>query len=399
MNEGDGMICHFEVKSFKSLREASLDFGNINIFIGANGAGKTNILEALGVVSAAAYGIVDDETLLRRGIRPGVPRLYKTSNQAYPISPHISFAVADEHCRYDVSLLNPLEKPQPRWHFKTEKVSSDGVETYSRGIRSNINPENGSVPALLASPTVPRSVSGFLSEIRDYALYNPNTPALRGLIPDQQARIPVGLSGGGLSDGLQDLLDLAKTDDDVEDAIAAVEALFDWVGDIATSTQNSRILSPSLSRTKRTITFKDAYMKDKYNRLTAADASEGILYALFLTVLCLSPSGPKVFSIDNIDQALNPRLVKSLMQLLQEWFSEMIPEKQLFCTAHNPVVLDSLDMHDDHVHLYVVDRNSNGLTSVRQIKLTEALLEKSKEKHIPLSQMWVDGYIGGVPSV
>ena len=88
------MIRHFEVKSFKSLRETSLDFGNINIFIGANGAGKTNILEALGVVSAAAYGIVDDESLLRRGIRPGVPRLYKTSNQAYPISPHISFVVA-----------------------------------------------------------------------------------------------------------------------------------------------------------------------------------------------------------------------------------------------------------------------------------------------------------------
>ena len=63
------MIRHFEVKSFKSLRETSLDFGNINIFIGANGAGKTNILEALGVVSAAAYGIVDDESLLRRGIR------------------------------------------------------------------------------------------------------------------------------------------------------------------------------------------------------------------------------------------------------------------------------------------------------------------------------------------
>lgn len=393
------MIRHFEVKSFKSLRETSLDFGNINIFIGANGAGKTNILEALGVVSAAAYGIVDDESLLRRGIRPGVPRLYKTSNQAYPISPHISFVVADEHCRYGVSLLNPLEKPQPKWHFKTEKVSADGAECYSRGIKSNIDPENGVIPALLASPTVSRATSEFFSEIRNYALYNPNTPALRGLIPDQQARLPVGLSGGGLSDGLQALLDLAKTDDDIDDAIASVEALFDWVGDIATSTQNSRILSPSLPRTKRTITFRDAYMKDKYNRLTAADASEGVLYALFLMVLCLSPSGPKVFSVDNIDQALNPRLVKSLMHLLQEWFSELIPKKQLFCTAHNPVVLDSLDMHDDRVHLYVVDRNSHGLTSVRQIKLTEALIEKSKEKHISLSQMWVDGYIGGVPSV
>lgn len=392
------MIRHFEVRSFKSLREASLDFGNMNIFIGANGAGKTNILEAIGVVSAAAYGVVDDESLMRRGIRPGVPRLYKTSNKAYKISPHISFEVADEHCQYSVSLLNPLENPKPRWHFKTEKIADDGKECYSRGVKSNIDPESGGIPAVLASPDVSRSTIDFLSELRNYALYNPNTPALRGVIPDPQTRMPVGLSGGGLSEGLQGLLDLAKTDDDLDDAIASVEGLFDWVGDIATSTQNSRILSPSLPRTKRTITFTDAYMKDKYNRLTAADASEGVLYALFLMVLCLSPNGPKVFSVDNIDQALNPRLVKKLMQLLQEWFHELIPQKQLFCTAHNPVVLDSLDVYDDTVRLFVVDRNSHGLTSISQIKITEELVKKSQENHIPLSQMWVDGYIGGVPS-
>ena len=393
------MIRHFEVRSFKSLREANLDFGNMNIFIGANGAGKTNILEAIGVISAAAYGVVDDESLMRRGIRPGVPRLYKTSNKAYQISPHISFEVADEHCQYSVSLLNPLENPRPKWHFKTEKIVDDGKERYSRGVKSNIDPESGGIPAVLASPDVSRSTIKFLSELRNYALYNPNTPALRGVIPDPQTRMQVGLSGGGLSEGLQGLLDLAKSDDDLDDAIASVEGLFDWVGDIATSTQNSRILSPSLPRTKRTITFTDAYMKDKYNRLTAADASEGVLYALFLMVLCLSPNGPKVFSVDNIDQALNPRLVKALMRLLQEWFHDIIPQKQLFCTAHNPVVLDSLDVYDDTVRLFVVDRNSHGLTSIRQIKITAELIKKSQENHIPLSQMWVDGYIGGVPSV
>jgi len=81
-------------------------------------------------------------------------------------------------------------------------------------------------------------------------------------------------------------------------------------------------------------------MNPKYNKLTAADTSEGILYALFLLVLCLSKNGPALFAIDNIDQAINPRLIKELIRLLCDWIVTLTPEKQLLCTAHNPSVLD-----------------------------------------------------------
>lgn len=72
------MVDKVKIHNFKSIENMELELGLLNIFIGANGAGKTNILEALGIISSAVYGIVDDESLLRRGVRPGVPRLYKT---------------------------------------------------------------------------------------------------------------------------------------------------------------------------------------------------------------------------------------------------------------------------------------------------------------------------------
>ena len=393
------MIKHFEIDSFKSLRSLKFDFGNINIFIGPNGVGKTNILEALGVVSAAAYGVVDDESLLRRGIRPGVPRLYKTSNKKYKTAPHIAFKAEGIACNYRVSLLNPLEKPLPKWHFKTEKITLNGRDIYSRGIDSNINREVGGVPAVLAMENIPEDVLGFFNDLRSYSLYSPNTPVLRGLSPDLQSRIPVGLSGGGLSEGLQELIDVADSEDSIADAIDDVSALFDWVEAVETSTQNVSIISPSLPRMKRTVVFRDCFMNSSYNKLTAADASEGVLYALFLLVLSLSSKGPKVFSVDNIDSALNPRLIRALLKLMQGWFEDIIPEKQMFCTAHNPVVLDSLDFTDEHVKLFVVDRDTDGLTDVRQIKITKELAKISHEKHMPLSQLWVDGYIGGIPNV
>ena len=63
------------------------------------------------------------------------------------------------------------------------------------------------------------------------------------------------------------------------------------------------------------------------------------------------------------------------------------------------MILDGFDLLDDTVRLFVVDRDSDGLTRIRRITVTEELVRASKEKHISWSQLWVDGYIGGVPNV
>ena len=73
------MIRSIQIEGFKSIPSQTLELGRVNCFIGANGVGKSNILEAIGVLSAAASGKVDDESLLRRGVRAGTPRLFKTA--------------------------------------------------------------------------------------------------------------------------------------------------------------------------------------------------------------------------------------------------------------------------------------------------------------------------------
>lgn len=40
-------------KNFKTLEEVSFEPGRVNVFIGANGSGKTTILEAIGLLCAA----------------------------------------------------------------------------------------------------------------------------------------------------------------------------------------------------------------------------------------------------------------------------------------------------------------------------------------------------------
>lgn len=394
------MINNLEIRCFKSIYSMDIGLGNLNLLIGSNGCGKTNILEAIGVLSSAVYGVIDDESLLRRGVRPGVPRLYKTSNKKHSISPHISFSVQGNGCEYKVSLLNPLEKPRPKWDYKTETFNNaEGSLIFSRGVRSNINPSAGGIPGIMGEIPQESDEDEFLQSLREYAIYNPNTPMLRGLVADMQTRIPVGLSGGGLADGYYSLLKEIKGNDDLEEALDEIMELFSWVQGISSETSVASIISSSVPRQKRTITFKDRFMREKYNKLTASDASEGILYALFLAVLCLSEVGPSVFAVDNIDQALNPRVVKKMMSILCDWFTSILNNKQIIVTAHNPSILDGISIADDRIRLFAVDRDFDGLTVIKRVEITDELLRMSKEKDMPLSRLWVEGYIGGVPSV
>ena len=74
-----GHLATVTIKDFKSLKDVSVDLGQINVFVGANGAGKSCLLEAIGILGACCAGAVDDQALLRRGVRPGVPELTRHS--------------------------------------------------------------------------------------------------------------------------------------------------------------------------------------------------------------------------------------------------------------------------------------------------------------------------------
>ena len=66
-------------KNFKTLEEVSFEPGRVNVFIGANGSGKTTILEAIGLLCAAMTDRVDNASMQLKGIRLSVPGLYKSA--------------------------------------------------------------------------------------------------------------------------------------------------------------------------------------------------------------------------------------------------------------------------------------------------------------------------------
>jgi energy-coupling factor transporter ATP-binding protein EcfA2 len=392
------MITKLTVESFKSLESVTVELGQVNVFIGANGSGKSNLLEALGVLGAAAFGRVDDEALLRRGVRPGLPQLYKSSfpRKVSEKVPHILFEARNNSTVYRVSLWNPIRDPKPAWQFKTELLErSPGDKIVGRSPRGEpLNPEQG-----LAALKAVELINGdpalrLLDDLRGYCIYCANTPTLRGLTLDQQLREPLGLSGGRLPEAVSELL---RARGWLRHKLQIIR-LIDWARSFGSSPSSSVPLSPSAAASTRVVRFTDRFMAKKRNVLTGYDASEGALYVLFAAVLALHPRAPSLLAIDNLDSALNPRLSMRLAEALCRWLLEAEETRQILLTVHSPTVLDGLPLTDDRVRLFIVDRDNRGHTVVRRVEISESLLSKAAEGWT-LSRLWVNGLIGGVPNV
>lgn len=394
------MIEKIQVNGFKSLRDFELELGAVNVLVGANGSGKSNILEAFGVLSAAAGGRIDDEALMWRGVRPGLPSLYKSSFKKDRTPAHILLAACSAQAQYRVCLLNPLKDPKPAWEYKTEFLRSGSENIVSRGVRQkkDFDPSRG-LAALKAVDLVGREPAGvMLKTLQDYSIYTPNTKVLRGVETDRQPREPVGLAGGGLATALNVLQSLEDENEHIGMALEDILSCMDWVEGFDTSTGANELLSPSVPRSKRIVRFTDRYMLKDRNTLTAFDASEGVLYLLFSAALALSPNSPDFLAIDNFDHALNPRLVRKLSSLLCDWVLSNARQQMVF-TCHNPAVMDGLDLGDDRIRLFAVDRDNHGRTRAHRVIMTPELARLAEKHDWPLSRLWMMGHIGGMPNV
>jgi hypothetical protein len=392
------MLESLQIESFKSLEKVEVHLGCVNVFVGANGSGKSNFLEALGVIGAAANGRVDDEALLRRGVRPGLPALYKSSFKGSRQPPEIRFTACNANASYAVGLYNPLNNPEPAWRFKTELLKEHGAPVVGRSPRSKLrlDPASG-FAALKAVEILPESPAGqLLSDLRQYAIYSPDTATLRGLDSDPQSREPVGLSGGRLAEAVQDVFFASDVvAEDRSELFTSVMELVGWARGLGTSGPSAVPVSKSIPQPARILRFRDRYMVEGRNYLSGYDASEGALYVLFMMALVHHKLSPPVLSVDNFDHALNPRLAKALTKQLCDWALKS-SRQQLLLTSHNPLVLDGLPLNDDRVRLFTVQRTVKGKTVVNRVVVNEELMKKA-HAGIPLSQQWVMGTFGGVP--
>jgi hypothetical protein len=201
------------------------------------------------------------------------------------------------------------------------------------------------------------------------------------------------VNGGRLAESIEDIL---KGTSFGPLKTQQVLDLFSWAVGLGITRPTPDLISPSIPVPTKVVLFVDRYMKKGRDILSGYDASEGALYVLFSLALLLHPRSPRFYAVENIDHALHPRLARSLVEMIADNAKRL--ERQVLLTTHNPLVLDGLNLMDDAIRLFALDRDTKGHTRVLRIKATDAL-RKATEKGLTLSQMWTSGLLGAVPDL
>lgn len=392
------IIKEITIEGFKSILEQKLELAQMNVFIGTNGAGKSNFLEALAMVSASADGGISYYNLGRKGSRLSSPEIFKSSFKNKTRKSSFKIEIKMDDYTYDMKINSSSEFSYFTEQFlKNNKKIAGRSRAGSTLSGKSINKLEKDKSILGVLQSFLDDYSSILNSLRNFAIYAPSTPILRGVSEDSSSQKSLGLYGGGLAKALSEII---RDNKDDKSELQRFFHLFDWFQSIGTTATPKLEVLPEQNLFGNTIVkYKDKFMGKKFNELYAYDVSEGALFILFVLVLLIHKKSPNIFALDNIDNTLNPGLVKELMMHLTEILEEH-PEKQVFLTTHNPTALDAIDLFNENHRLFVVSRSKNGETKIERIKPPENTTKEDWENEyggLKLSEIWLSGAIGGLP--
>ena len=417
------MIDRLSIRDFKSIANAELEFGRVNLFIGANGSGKSNLLEAIGLYSACLGRGIDANILSSKGVRLSLPHIFKSSFKNRPISNTIRLNGTIAGVEYSASLRSKPNSSQLA--FSSESLEENGARIFSRGphgsridrsIDRNDSPKRR---PMTVEPDAHRSLwdthgslavigesnREALRSVSEYVIYAPQTAVMRGIAPDNRVIEPLGLTGGRLPQALREVLRQQREsgNEEVKDILKIIWKP-GWAKRVRVGSPDLGVIPDALSGSSEVIYIVDRYMANKRNTLSPYDASEGTLFLLFVATILAHADSPAVFALDNVDGTLNPAMVRSLVgHIVTVMGGELAHEndtsirsQQVFLTSHNPTALDAIDLFESDQRLFVVSRNERGHTVFDRIQPASKMTKEEwiEAKHgRNLSQLWLDGRI------
>lgn len=402
------MLKSLRLKNILSFRDTEVALRPLNILIGPNASGKSNLIETLGVLQAAPRDLAGffrkngpvSDWIWKGGTERGEERIAEISavvdnpDGEHPAEKSLKYAIriADSNERLQVvgeklENIAPYESSQAQphsflsvengyGHVSPRRPSDDGcANSYAVRIRltpDNFNPAKSVLSELrgpMNFPVLTRTARRF-SSMRIYKTWDVggNSPARRPQPTD-----------GEVDFLREDLGNLALIVNNLQGRQTGalmdeyLNRFYEGYGRL-----HSRVFGGTIQ-----LTINESGMSDS---IPATRLSDGTLrFIALMTVLC-HPEPPDLVCIEEPELALHPDAMPILADLLER-ASE---RTQIIATTHSPDLVDQFTANPDAV--VVCERGFDGDTQLK--RLSEDELGDWLENY-RLAELWKKGVIGG----
>ena len=341
-------IKQLDIEGFRSLRNVSWLPGNLNLVIGPNGTGKSNLLRFLELISVSAQGKLGKYIQSSGGIEPlvwdGVATSIKFTLETVPEADfdpeHYELKIArlGSGSSYKVEkeiLINShkLRRGVEKKPFKfLERIAKSAV-IYDEKENKFTTPEEfvsdeESLLSIASGPFVNNHfIPPFQRGLASIAVYhdlhtNKDAFIRQPAISRMEKRV----------------------DPDGQNLISVLHTLYtgdrDFKRDINSAMQAAygddfeELVFPPASDQRIQLRIRWRSLKREQS---AAELSDGTLRFLFLLTLLASPSPAPVIAIDEPETGLHP----SMLPLVAEYAVDASTRSQVILTTHSPQLLDA----------------------------------------------------------
>ncbi|MGB8843607.1 MAG: AAA family ATPase [Aliidongia sp.] len=375
------------VSGYRRLRNVGLSLGPFNVLVGANGVGKSSILEVFDLLSASASGDLEYTISQSGGISSLVTQDGSTDSICFELEKLIKsepfskyslrlsirgtgFAISSE-----TLLQGRLDNEAPFQVIEANDTRIRYLDTKKKLPRP-VFPNWEQKPqetALYQVPKMFKEPEAFRHLLASASIYHILDVTLRAPVRLPQPLQPADTPGKNGETLLSCLYALRENEPSrFESVIDALRAAFPTF---------EKLDLPLVAAGQITLRWKDRNFK---NPLYPHQLSEGTLRFLWLATLLQSPGLPKVTLIDEPEVSLHPEM----LQLLTELMREASSRTQLIVATHSDRFVRFLKPEE----LVVCDLDEEGGTSVK--RADELDLDKWLSDYA-LDELWSMGRLGG----
>ncbi len=383
-------IIGLSVQGYRSFADVVWAPGDLNILIVPNGAGKSNILRLLELISVSAQGRLSKYIQSLGGMEPLVwDGFADYIGFIFEVSP-MDKTMGDQNDSYKYILdLDGLGKRGSAYRIGHELLDYYRVESGERrdeplkllerrGLNALVFDENqraltateesmSEEETLLSMATGPfavnRHIQPFQAQVASWSVYH-------DLKVDRDAPIPIRQAAVTRTE--------RRVDPDGQNLIPVLHTLYtgdrDFKKDIDSAKRaafgddyEELIFAPAADqRIQLRVRWKSLRREQ-----TAADLSDGTLRFLFLLTVLASPMLAPVIAIDEPETGLHP----SMLPIVPEYAVDASQRDQVILNTHSPQFLDAFG---DTIPVTTVTEWSDGATELRTLD-GDALKEWLKE--------------------